>query len=163
MLTHLIVKYGVTEFVFVDECGVNRYYHRTHGRAKRGVRVHGVKHGKRFKRTNIVGAKWGDKHIAVQTYEHATTAAFFEDWFEFELIPLIPEWSVVIMDNASFHRKKVLRAIAERYGIIVLFLPPYSPDFNPIEKSWANFKRWLRDNSVRFSNLQWASKCYFYD
>jgi transposase len=99
--------------------------------------------GKRQKRTNIIAGLMGDKFLAAQCYEHSTTAAFFEDWFEFELIPLLPEYSVIVMDNASFHRKKALQKIAERYDLYVLFLPPYSPDLNPIEKAWANFKQWL--------------------
>jgi transposase len=97
----------------------------------------------------------------VQCYEHATTAAFFEDWFEFELIPLLPANALVIMDNASFHRKNALADIAYRYGINVLFLPPYSPQFNPIEHSWANLKDWLRYNSHRFPCFHFAVDCYF--
>ena len=160
ILTSLIISCH-TNVVFVDESGLNRYYRRLYARAKRGVRVHDVKHGKKYKRTNIIGAKWGDKHIAMQCYQHSTTAVFFEDWFEFELIPLLPEKSIIVMDNASFHRKKVLWQIAERYGVIVLFLPPYSPDFNPIEKSWANFKIWLVDNLSRFPSVDFAVDCFF--
>jgi len=147
--------------VYVDESGLNRYYRREYARAKRGVKVHGTKHGKRYKRTNIIGAKWGKKHIATQCYQHSTTAGFFEDWLEFELIPQIPEYSIIIMDNASFHRKNFLRKIADRYDVIVLFLPPYSPDYNPIEKSWANLKAWLKDNLHRFPSIDFAVDCYF--
>jgi transposase len=74
------------------------------------------------------------KTIAPRTYGHTTDAAFFEDWFEFDLLSVVPCGHTVIMDNASFHRKKALREIAERYSVKLLFLPPYSPDFNPIEK-----------------------------
>jgi len=49
------------------------------------------------------------------------------------------------MDNAQFHRKKILRKLT-RGKALLLFLPPYSPDYNPIEKTWANMKRYLRDN-----------------
>jgi transposase len=156
-----VVIFNVRDVIFIDESGVNRQYQREYGRAKMGVRVHGVKHGKRYKRTNIIGGLWGGKHIAVQCYEHSTTAAFFEDWFEFELLALIPKNTLVIMDNASFHRKKYLYKIASRYGIYLLFLPPYSPDLNPIENSWANFKRWLRDNLSRFPCLDFAAAAYF--
>jgi transposase len=57
------------------------------------------------------------------------------------------------MDNASFHRKKALRKIA-RGSVRLLFLPPYSPDFNPIEKTWAHLKKWLRDNASCFDTLE---------
>jgi len=112
----------VTKFVFVDESGLNREYRRLYARAKRGVKVHEKRSGQRDKRTNIIGGLCEGKHLAVQCYEHSTTAAFFEDWFEFELIPLLSENTLVIMDNASFHRKNTLIEIAHRYGIYVLFL-----------------------------------------
>jgi transposase len=156
-----IMIFKAKHFVFVDETGLNREYRRLYARAKRGVKVHDTRPGKRQKRTNIIGALWGEKHIAMQCYEHSTTSAFFEDWFEFELIPLLPTGAVIVMDNASFHRKNALWKIAEKYGVFVLFLPPYSPEFNPIEHSWANFKRWLCDNYNRFSCFDFAVETYF--
>ena len=163
VLCFFIIQNDISDVVYVDETGVNQHYQREHGRSKRGSKVQDTKRGKRFKRTNIIGALRGKEHLAVQCYEHSTIASFFEDWFEFELIPLLKENSLVVMDNASFHNKKRLLEIANKYGIILLFLPPYSPDYNPIEHSWANFKRWLKDNIKRFSNFDWAIQCYFYD
>lgn len=157
----LVTICRANNFVFVDESGLNREYRRVYARAKRGVKVHGTKPGRREKRTNIIGARWGKKHLAMQCYEHSTTATFFEDWLEYELIPLLPENAVVIMDNAAFHRKKAIYAIAERNDIVVLFLPPYAPEFNPIEHSWANFKRWLCDNIHRFPCFDFALQAFF--
>jgi len=129
----------VNKFVFVDESGLNREYRRLYARAKRGIKVHDKTKGKRYKRTNIIGGlvygETAEYHIAVQSYEHSTTSAFFEDWFEHELIPVLPSNTLVIMDNASFHRKQTLYNIAARHDICLLFLPPYSPNFNPIEHS----------------------------
>jgi hypothetical protein len=151
----------VTAVVYVDESGINRYYGRAYARAKRGGKVHDTKPGKQFKRTNIIAGLCDGKHLAVQCYDHSTTASFFEDWFEFELLAAVPEGALIIMDNAAFHRKKHLRKIAERHGVYLLFLPPYSPDFNPIEKSWANFKAWLCDNRRRFPCIDIAADVYF--
>jgi transposase len=156
-----VVFLGLEDVVYVDESGINKALFREYARVKAGKRVHGTRPGKRQIRTNIVAGLWGKKHVAVECYEHSTTAAFFENWFEFELIPAIPEWSLIILDNASFHRKRQLFEIAERYHVFVLFLPPYSPDLTPIEHSLANFKRWLRDNILRFPNLQLAADLYF--
>lgn len=156
-----IVYFGVSDFIYVDECGINRYYYRTHGYSKRGVRIAAKKSGKKYKRTNIIGALWGNLHIAMRCYEQSIKSVIFEDWFEFELIPLLRENAVVIMDNASFHRKSVLYKIAKRYGVHILFLPPYSPELNHIETSWANFKYWLQDNSERFPCLDMAVDYYF--
>lgn len=161
LLIVYVIVLGVANLIYVDESGVNKAFHRAFGRAKAGGRVHGTVPGKRCRRTNIIAGLWGKKHVAVQCYEHSTTSLFFEDWFEFELLAAIPEFSLIIMDNATFHRKKRIFKIAERHNVFVLFLPPYSPDLNPIEKSWANFKRWLCDNFKRFPNLQWAAECYF--
>jgi len=157
--------FRIVNFVYVDESGLNREYRRIYARAKRGVKVYDKKSGKRVKKVNIIAGLLygvsGKKHIAVHSYEHSTKAAFFEDWFEWQLLAETPENSVVILDNASFHRKQALREIAERYGVIVLFLPPYSPEFNPIEHSWANFKAWLKYNSTRFPILELAIDYYF--
>ena len=161
LLIIFVIALNVTNIIFVDESGINAYYQREYARAKRGMRVQDTKRGKRYRRTNVIAGLWGKKHIAVQCYEHATTFAFFEDWFEFELLGLIPQNSLVIMDNASFHRKKQLSKIAARHGVNLLFLPTYSSDYNPIEKSWANLKKWLCDNLRRFPNIQWAVECYF--
>lgn len=76
-------------------------------------------------------------------------------------MPVIPVGAVIIMDNAPFHRKKRLFAIAKRYGVNLLFLPAYSPNFNPIEKSWANLKHWPVDNILRFFSLDFAIEQYF--
>jgi hypothetical protein len=139
----LITVFRAENFVFVDESGLNRCYRREMARAARGTRVHGVKSGRRFARTNVIAGVCGTKHLAVQCYQHSTTADFFEEWFEWELLSVVPEGSIIIMDNAAFHRKSRLYEIASRYDAAVLFLPPYSPELNPIEKSWANLKRWL--------------------
>jgi hypothetical protein len=75
----------VNKFVFVDESGLNREYRRLYVRAKRGVKVYDKISGKRCKRTNIIAGlvygKTAERYIAVQSYEHSTTSAFFEDWF----------------------------------------------------------------------------------
>ena len=65
------------------------------------------------------------------------------------------------MDNASLHRKKKLYAIAKNHHMILIFLPPYSRELNPIEKEWANFKNWLKYHLHRFDMLDDAISYYF--
>lgn len=156
-----LFAFGVTNIIYVDESGIDAYYQREYGRAARGMKIQDTKRGRKYRRTNVIAGLWGKKHIAVQCYNHTTTSVFFEDWFEFELLGLIPENSLIIMDNASFHRKNHLCKIAARHGVRLLFLPPYSPDFNPIERSWANLKKWLCDNLIRFQSMDFALDCYF--
>jgi putative transposase len=79
-----------------------------------------------------------------------------------ELLKAIPEGHTVIMDNASFHPKEKLRALAKQANVNIVFLPAYSPDYNKIEKSWANMKRYLRDNLHGFRTVELAIDYYFF-
>jgi transposase len=146
--------------VYVDECGVNTYLQREYARAPRGEPVADLTRGNRFERENVIGALCTGEHIAVECYQQTTDSALFERWFEDCLLQEVPKGYTVIMDNASFHRKKALRKLA-RGKVRLLFLPPYSPDYNPIEKSWANMKRFLRNNMCNFQSVDSAIYSYF--
>ena len=69
---------------------------------------------------------------------------FFEVWFEKHLLPELSEDDVIILDNASFHRKKRLFELAEKHNVKIIFLPPYSPELNPIEHFW----HWLKKTTA---------------
>jgi transposase len=109
---------------------------------------------------NVVAAQTrsesGVSIIAPHCYADNTTGEIFENWFKHNLMFELEIGSVVIMDNASFHRKAKLREIASEHGFSLLFLPPYSPDYNPIEKAWANMKKRLHDILPVFRNLEEA-------
>lgn len=96
--------------------------------------------------------------LAPMDYRQNTNSAVFEAWFEQKLMPLLSAGHVVIMDNASFHSKETLPQIAARFHVRVLFLPPYSPELNPIERTWANMKRWMRKNMRNYSSFSDALK-----
>ena len=85
--------------VFVDESWLNRHYRRCMARAKRGVRVCDKKSGRRFARTNVIAGLCSTKHLAVRCYDHSTTAGFFEDWFEWELLSVVPEGSSTVKSS----------------------------------------------------------------
>jgi transposase len=144
-----IESYPQYKLYYVDECGIDEYLNRSHGYSLRGEPVLGKVSGKKFKRTNIVAAKCCDRIVAPMVYSQTTDSVLFEYWFENALLKSIPKYSVIVLDNASFHRKGRLHTLAEETDCEVLFLPPYSPDFNPIEKFWAWLKRNLR-KSLRF-------------
>jgi transposase len=133
---------------------------REYGRAPRGEKAEGAKRGKKFDRVNIIGALRAGAHFAVECYRRNANCKFFETWFADCLPPKIPKGYTVIMDNASFHHKKRLRKLA-RGKARLLFLPPYSPDYNSIEKSWADMKRFLRDNLKDFQSIDSAIYNYF--
>jgi len=118
-----------------------------------------VKCGKKYQRTNVVAGQFEAEcgkiiYVAPFCYTETMTGAFFDNWFKTKLVKSVPKGSTIIMDNAPFHRKKKLKNLARRHGVKLLFLPAYSPDFNPIEKTWANMKRALPDSLTDVENLQ---------
>ena len=147
--------------MYVDESGINTCLQREYGRALRGNKVEDVKRGRKFQRVNVIGAFCNGKHLAVECYNHTTDSEFFEQWFDKRLLKVIPGGYTVIMDNASFHRKSKLYGLAKKAEVGLLFLPPYSPDFNPVEKSWANMKRWLRNKMSFYHSIDSAVYDYF--
>jgi len=94
-------------------------------------------------------------------YTGTTDHYVFETWFKEELLRQIPEGCTIVMDNAAFHRKKILNELARQAKEEIIFLPAYSPDLNPIEKLWANLKAFLRNYAFRFVNLQEAIYSFF--
>jgi transposase len=149
----------------VDECGIKEHLQREYGRALRGVKVEDTKRGHAFHRVNVVAAvihgKKETKRIAGECYSGSMTGERFERWFEFKLLTNVKTGSVIIMDRASFHRKKQLEQICLKAKVNLLFLPAYSPDFNLIEKEWANMKRALRDTAPLCDLLQTAVYDYW--
>lgn len=128
----------------MDESGIDVHLYREYARAPRGKVVIAKVSGRRFKRTNIVAGICEGKWIAPLEYGGTTDSSLFEFWFKERLLRDIPENSIIILDNATFHKKSVLPELARERHCEVWFLPPYSPDLNPIEKKWAWLKRTLR-------------------
>ena len=117
--------------------------------------------GKRFSRTNVVAGYCDGRILGEYCYTGTTTAVKFENWFCDFLLPETHKGDVIVMDNASFHNKKRLRMYAWVYKVILIFLPAYSPDYNPIEHVWANMKRFLRNTKLHFNSFQEAVYWYF--
>jgi len=128
----------------VDETGIDTYLDREYGWSERGKPLMGTVSGHKFKRTGIVAAQMGKSIIAPLQYDGTMDSALFEVWFATRLLPSLPDNTLVVMDNASFHRKSKIFPLAEQAGVRLVFLPPYSPDLNPIEHFWAWLKRYLR-------------------
>jgi len=144
------------KLVFVDETGFDQYLYRPYARAPRGQKVACKISGKKFKRTNIVAGICEGKWISPLQYDGSTDSILFEFWFEQCLMKEIAAGSTVVLDNATFHRKHTLRFIAACFDCEVLFLPPYSPDLNPIENKWAWLKQMLRNSFPFFDSFNLA-------
>lgn len=113
---------------------------RTHGYSRRGKRCEGVHDWHAKGRINVVGAVIGMTFLTVGLFEGRINGDVFYAWLTQALIPVLPKDAVVVMDNASFHKRAdMIDAIAQSECRLE-FLPPYSPDLNPIEKKWAQAK-----------------------
>jgi transposase len=152
-----------TELYYGDECAVDEFYTREYGYALRGEKVIGEVSGRKFKRTNLVSAYLKGKSVAPFEFEGTMDGDLFEGWLEHVFVPELknPDKTVLILDNASPHKKDNICDIADEYGFRVIFLPPYSPDLNPIEKFWANLKIFLRNFSHLFKSIQLAIMIFF--
>jgi hypothetical protein len=128
---------------------------REYAGSPRGITVEDIKRGNKFERVHSIGALCNDAYYGAECYKQAADSEFFECRFEACLLEEIPKGSAVILDNAAFHRKKILRKIA-RGKARLLFPPPYSPDYNPIEKTWANMKRYLCNNMQDYQSVDSA-------
>ena len=144
-----IKKYPKEKRIYVDEAGFDSYLYRKYARAPKGQKIHEAIKGNKYERTSIVAGKMGDDIIAPLQYKGTMHGDFFETWFEKYLLPEVPKDGVVILDNASFHRKKRLYEITEEHQIKLIFLPPYSPELNPIEHFW-NWLKKMTTNMLKF-------------
>lgn len=94
-------------------------------------------------------------------FEGSCTTELFNIWVEKFLIKELIPGQYVVMDNAAFHKSLKTQELIESVGCKVIFLPPYSPDLNPIEKFWANMKRWIKANITKFESL-YEAICQFF-
>jgi hypothetical protein len=102
--------------VYVDETGIDQCLYREYARAPRGQKVYTKISGRKFKRTNIVSGICQGKWVAPLEYSGTTDCVLFEFWFEQCLLKEVEKGSIIILDNAAFHRKSVLPDLAKKYG-----------------------------------------------
>ena len=139
----------VADLVFLDEFGANTKMQRTHGRAAPGERVvDRVPHG-HYKAISTVAALSAGGIIASATFDGGTTAVRFVDFIRDELVPVLREGQVVVLDNLAAHNDRRVDGLIGAAGCVVIRLPPYSPDFNPIELAISKVKTMLRKLAKR--------------
>ena len=142
--------------MYIDESGINEYLYRRNGRAPKGEKVYGAVSGNRYYRESFIAAQNRSTIFAPFCYTGTCNTALFNMWLEKICLPELNPGDVLILDNASFHKSKETIELIEKAGYKVLFLPPYSPDLNPIEKFWANFKRKVKETIKMYSTLSEA-------
>lgn len=122
---------------------------RTHAWAPRGERVHGRVPRNRGKVLTMLGALTLTGVTAMMTVEGGTTAEVFKRFLAEHLVPTLRPGQVVVMDNLGAHRAIGVRAMVEAVGARIIYMPPYSPDLNPIEECWSKVKNALRSLAAR--------------
>jgi transposase len=135
--------------IFLDESGVTTSMTRLYARSQGGGRICETTPGGHWKIMTILGAMSLRGMIASMTIEEATDGDIFLAYVEHILCPALKHGDVVVMDNLSSHKVKGVRQLIEKAGAEVLYLPPYSPDLNPIEKAWSKLKQILRSAKAR--------------
>ena len=144
-----IIAKAPARVVFIDETSVNTKMVRLRGRAKDGKRLKGsVPFGHWISQTFIAGLKC-DGLIAPWVIEGAMDRAAFDTYIERVLAPTLNKGDVVILDNLAVHKSAKAAAILKERGAWFLFLPPYSPDMNPIEMAFSKLKALLRKAAAR--------------
>jgi transposase len=137
------------KLVFVDETGAATNMARRYGRRRRGMRLRcGVPHGHYKAITFICGLRLRGV-VAPKAYDRAMTAETFEAWLEHHLLPTLEEGDIVVLDNLKAHKNPRVAEILAKKNCTVQYLPPYSPDFNPIEKAYSKLKAVLRKLAER--------------
>jgi transposase len=145
------------KLVFIDETGLSTKMARLRGRAPRGERCRaGAPHG-HWKTTTFTGALRLGGMTAPFVYDGAMNGIVFLTYVEQVLVPTLSPGEVVIMDNLPAHKGKGVRTAIEAAGATLRFLPPYSPDFNPIENLFAKLKALLRAKAERTIKALWGA------
>jgi len=141
--------------VFIDETWASTNMARTHGRCRRGERLRvGVPHG-HWKTTTFIAGLTTRGMIAPFVLDGPINRSAFETYVERVLAPELRQGDIVVIDNLSSHKGPKVREMVEAAGASLLYLPPYSPDFNPIENAFAKLKAILRKAAARTIPRLW--------
>lgn len=143
--------------VFIDETGASTKMARLRGRAPRGERCRApVPHG-HWKTTTFVGALRLEGMTAPMVLDGAMGGPAFTAYVEQVLVPTLAPGDIVVMDNLPAHKLAGVRTAIEAVGAKLLYLPPYSPDFNPIEMAFSKLKAFLKKAAARTKEDLWAA------
>ena len=135
--------------IFFDESGINLSMARRYGRGLRGVRVEGFVPKNWGKSVTLIAGIGQRGLLAPLMLNGSMTGDAFEAYIEQAVVPHLQYGDVLVWDNLSAHKRARVRELVEDVGASILFLPPYSPDLNPIELAWSKIKTLLRSRGAR--------------
>jgi len=139
----------VDKLVFIDESGASTDLQRLRGRSPPGKRCVAAGPAGHWKTTTMIGAVRIDGPLACATLDGAVDTDSFTAWVNYDLCPQLRSGDVVVMDNLPAHKSAAIGKAIEAVGARLIYLPPYSPDFNPIENLWSKVKEALRAAAAR--------------
>lgn len=146
--------------VFVDESGAQTNMVRSHARSRQGKRARGTAPCGKHQQLTLLGALSLSGLRAMMTIEAAADTDVVVAFTEHVLVPTLTPGQIVVMDNLSPHKAPGVRELIEAAGCRLLLLPPYSPDFSPIEQAWSKLKAILRTAAARTTEaLEAAIAC----
>jgi transposase len=148
-LVRMSQNYTADQIVALDESACNeRTGDRKYGWAPVGQPVELSYSFRRSERWSLLPALTIDGYMSFRIFQGSITAKILEDFLEFQVLPFCNPYpgpaSVIVLDNASIHRSERVQELCQRAGVLLEYLPPYSPDFNPIEKSFKQLKSWIK-------------------
>ena len=169
-ITHI----DANRLVFLDETGINIAMTRLYGRAPKGERIIEYVPDVRYKRLSVVSTLRVTGDTVPFVYSGTMNGNLFMQYIALCVVPTLKPYDILVMDCLSSHKMKIISEMVEAVGANVVYLPPYSPDFNPVELLWAEIKADLRKLKARsvvdlcdalnfaFFSIQTEHvKCYF--
>ena len=140
--------------IYIDESAIKEEVTRIHAYATKGEKVQGKTQGKKPHKINMVAALNGNEMLAPFTFEGTMDSDLFNSYLYLMLLPLVPFGAIIVMDNARYHLSQETRELIEEKGCRLIYLSPYSPELNRIEKYWGILKRYLQRYRCFFSSLE---------
>ena len=141
--------------VFIDETGAKTNMTRAFGRAKKGERVVDYVPQRHWNTTTLVAGITWESAIAPMVLDGPMDTESFEAYVAQVLVPALPAAAIVVMDNLSAHKSATTARLLQGVGAQLRYLPPYSPDFNPIELMWSKVKSNLKTTKARSQEHLW--------
>ena len=126
--------------VYLDESGFALDMPRAHGYSAIGQRCFGQQDWQAKGRINVIGALQGHQLLTTGLFESNINSDVFHAWITQDLLPKLSQATVIVMDNATFHKRQDIQLSIQQAGHTLEYLPAYSPDLNPIEHTWAQAK-----------------------
>lgn len=144
-----IRNYKAEDLIFIDEMGVNLSLVRRYARSFKGTRARGSKPSRRGQNVSVIGAISLKKVVTSINLVGGIDGLTFEAFIKRKLVPELWEGAAVLLDNCSIHKGQNIEEAIRASGAEILYLPPYSPDFSPIENFWSKVKSILRSWGAR--------------